>query len=145
MIIVGLDWARYKHDYLIMAPTGEILHRGRIPHNAAGLQELAATIEHYAGADHNVRVGIEMNDGALLAWLIDKGYAVFGIQPKSAQRARDIYRPSGRKDDPVDTFGLAEMVRLSGGRRDRVAIHGATCRKLSRAFGRRVDRSFSRS
>ncbi len=67
MIIVGLDWARYKHDYLLMASTGEILQRGRIPHNAAGLQELAARIEHHAGSDHNIRVGIEMNDGALLA------------------------------------------------------------------------------
>ena len=45
MIIVGLDWARSKHDYLLMAPTGEILQRGRIPHNTAGLQELAERIE----------------------------------------------------------------------------------------------------
>ena len=67
MIIVGLDWARCKHDYLLMTPTGEILQRGRIPHNATGLQELAARIEHHAGCDHNIRVGIEMNDGALLA------------------------------------------------------------------------------
>jgi len=116
MIIVGIDWGRCKHDYLLMAPTGEILQRGRITHNAAGLQELAARIELHAGSDDNIRVGIEMNDGALLAWLIEKGYTVFGIQPKSAQRARDIYRPSGGKDDPVDTFVLAEMVRLSGDR-----------------------------
>jgi transposase len=116
MIIVGIDWARCKHDYLLMAPTGEILQRGRIPHNAAGLQELAATIERHAGSDRNIRVGIEMNDGALLAWLIEKGYTVFGIQPKSSQRAREIYRPGGGKDDPVDTFVLAEMVRLSSDR-----------------------------
>ena len=116
MIIIGLDWARSKHDYLLMAPTGEILQRGRIPHNSTGLQELAARIEQYVGPDRDVRVGIEMNDGALLAWLIEKGYTVFGIQPKSAQRAREIYRPGGGKDDPVDTFVLAEVVRLSGDR-----------------------------
>jgi len=116
MIIVGLDWARSKHDYLLMAPTGEILQRGKIPHNAAGLQELAVAIEHHAGPDRDIRVGIETNDGALQAWLIEKGYTVFGIQPKSSQRAREIYRPSGGKDDSVDTFVLAEMVRLSGDR-----------------------------
>ncbi len=65
------------------------------------------------GLDRDVRVGMEMNDGALLAWLIEKGYTVFGIQPTSAQRSREIYRPSGGKDDPVDTFVLAEVVRLS--------------------------------
>jgi len=58
-------------------------------------------------------VGIEMNDGALLAWLLHSGYTVFGIQPKSAQRARDIYRPSGSKDDRIDAFVLAEFVRLN--------------------------------
>ena len=31
MIIVGIDWARCKHDYLLMAPTGQILQRGRSP------------------------------------------------------------------------------------------------------------------
>ncbi len=116
MIIIGLDWARSKHDYLLMAPTGEILQRGRIPHNTTGLQELAARIDRYVGSARDVRVGIEMNDGALLAWLMEKGYTVFGIQPKSAQRAREIYRPGGGKDDPVDTFVLAEVVRLSGDR-----------------------------
>ena len=116
MVIVGIDWARYKHDYLIMKPTGEILLQGSIPHNADGLQKLAEAIERYEPDHSNVQVAIEMNDGAILAWLIDKGYQVFGIQPKSAQRARDIYRPSGAKDDPIDTFVLAEMLRLKGGR-----------------------------
>jgi len=116
MVIVGIDWARYKHDYLIMEPTGEILQRGAIPHNADGLQKLADAIERHAPDNHDVQVAIEMNDGAILAWLIEQGYKVFGIEPKSAQRARDIYRPSGAKDDPIDTFVLAEMIRLKGGR-----------------------------
>ena len=92
MIIVGLDWARGKHDYLLMAPTGEILQWGRIPHNTTGLQELAERIDQHAGSDRDVRVGIEMNDGALLAWLMEKGHTVFGIQAKSSQRAREVYR-----------------------------------------------------
>ena len=116
MIIVGIDWARYKHDYLIMQSTGEILQRGKIPHNADGLQKLAEAIERHEPDHHDVQVAIEMNDGALLAWLIEQGYKVFGIQPKSSQRARDLYRPSGAKDDPIDTFVLAEMLRLRGGR-----------------------------
>jgi transposase len=116
MVIVGIDWARYKHDYLIMAPTGEILQRGTITHNADGLQNLADAIECHAPDNHDVQVAIEMNDGAILAWLIGQGYEVFGIQPKSSQRAREIYRPSGAKDDPIDTFVLAEMIRIKGGR-----------------------------
>jgi len=51
-----------------------------------------------------------------LAWLVTKGYTIFGIQPKSAQRARDIYRPSGSKDDSIDAFVLAEFVRVNADR-----------------------------
>ena len=59
---------------------------------------------------------MELNDGALLAWLVTKGYTIFGIQPKSAQRARDIYRPSGSKDDRIDAFVIAEFVRINADR-----------------------------
>ncbi|GAH42902.1 unnamed protein product, partial [marine sediment metagenome] len=93
MIIVGLDWSRYKHDFVIMDMQGKIVERGTIAHNANALEELAAGIDRHVNCATQVHVGLELNDGALLAWLVVKGYTVFGIQPKSAQRARDIYRP----------------------------------------------------
>ena len=51
----------------------------------------------------------------LLAWLLQQGYTVFGINPKSAQRARDRYRPAGGKDDASDAFILADMLRTDRG------------------------------
>ena len=113
MLIVGLDWSRGKHDYLLMTTKGDIIEQGAIPHSAEGLQELAARIEEQAHSPQEVRVGIEMNDGALLASPVHSGYTVFGIQPKSAQRARDIYRPSASKDDRIDAFVLAEFAGLN--------------------------------
>jgi transposase len=116
MIIVGLDWSRCKHDFVIMNLQGEILERGTIAHNTNALEELATRIEQHIDSAKHVRVGLELNDGALLAWLVTKGYTIFGIQPKSAQRARDIYRPSGSKDDKIDAFVLAEFVRVNAAR-----------------------------
>ena len=116
MIIVGLDWSRCKHDFVMMNLQGEILERGTIAHNTNALEELATRIEHRIDSAKQVRVGLELNDGALLAWLVTKGYTIFGIQPKSAQRARDIYRPSGSKDDRIDAFVLAEFVRVNADR-----------------------------
>ena len=112
MIIVGLDWSRYKHDFVLMNLQGDILERGAIAHNMNKLEELASMIEQHVDSANQVRVGLELNDGALLAWLATKGYTLFGIQPKSAQRARDIYRPSGSKDDKIDAFVLAEFFSL---------------------------------
>jgi len=116
MIVVGLDWSRCKHDFVLMNLHGDILERGTIAHNINKLEELAARIEQHVDSANQVRVGLELNDGALLAWLVAKGYTLFGIQPKSAQRARDIYRPSGSKDDKIDAFVLAEFVRINADR-----------------------------
>jgi len=116
MIIIGLDWSRYKHDFAIMDAQGNVVQRGTVAHNTEALEELAATIQHQVNSVEEVRVGLELNDGALLAWLVSKGYTIFGIQPKSAQRARDIYRPSGSKDDGIDAFVLAEFIRVNTNR-----------------------------
>lgn len=43
---------------------------------------------------------------------MDQGYIVCGINPKSAERARDRYRPSGAKDDKADAYILADLLRL---------------------------------
>jgi len=42
MIIVGLDWSRSKHDFVIMNPQGKVIERGAVAHNANALEELAA-------------------------------------------------------------------------------------------------------
>jgi len=116
MIILGLDWSRSKHDFVIMDPQGKVIERGAVAHNANALEELAAGVERHVSGVEQVHVGLELNNGALLAWLLVKGYSVFGIQPKSAQRFRDIYRPSGSKDDRIDAFVLAEFVRVNKSR-----------------------------
>lgn len=116
MIIVGLDWSRSKHDFVIMDLQGKVIERGAVAHNANALEELAASVERHVSSVEQVHVGLELNNGALLAWLVVKGYSVFGIQPKSAQRAREIYRPGGSKDDRIDAFVLAEFVRINIGR-----------------------------
>jgi len=109
MIIVGLDWSRSKHDFVIIDLQGKVIERGAVAHNAHALEEPAAMVEHHVSSVEQVHVGLELNNGALLAWLVVKGYSVFGIQPKSAQRFRDIYRPGGNKDDRIDAFVLVEL------------------------------------
>lgn len=115
MIILGIDWARCKHDLTLMQQDGQIIQRMQVTHDAAGLQQLAQAVAQYQPDPGNVRVAIEMHDGAMLAWLLNQGYTVYGINPKSAQRARDRYRPAGGKDDASDAFILADMLRTDRG------------------------------
>jgi len=93
MIFVGSDWARTKHDALIMDEHGAILLQIAISHSAEGLNDLAHTISDIEPEPAQVHVGIELHDGALLRCLLDQGYTVYAINPKSAERARDRLPP----------------------------------------------------
>ena len=112
MLFIGLDWARTKHDLIALDQNGNALLKLRLQHDPA---DLAATAQKIADLEPNatlVRVTIELHDGALLAWLLTQGYTVYGLNPKSADRAREQYRPSGGKDDATDAFVLADLTRV---------------------------------
>ena len=44
MLIVGIDWARYKHDAVLLNSTGKLLERITFPHTADGFGALADTV-----------------------------------------------------------------------------------------------------
>lgn len=115
MIYVGIDWGRTTHHVSVLDGAGQQLHRQAVNHNAEALAALARTLAGFEPDPAQVCVGIEQHDGALLHWLLAQGYALYPLNPKSAERARDRYRPAGGKDDRRDAFMLADTVRTDGG------------------------------
>ncbi len=115
MLIVGIDWSKSKHDVALMEPDGSVLQQLVVEHSLVGLEALARAIGRHESDRGEVRIAVEQYDGALLAWLRAQGYIVYGINPKSAQRARDRYRPAGAKDDRSDAYILADMLRQDRG------------------------------
>ena len=79
----------------------------------SGEQLCAVLLRAHAKRPADVAVAIELNEGLLLDWLLHQRYRVFGINPKSAARARDRYTPAGLKDDERDAWTLAEFLRTS--------------------------------
>ena len=51
-----------------------------------------------------VAVGIEVPRGAMVEGLLERGFAVFAINPKQLDRFRDRYTVAGAKDDRRDAF-----------------------------------------
>jgi len=115
MLIVGIDWSRSKHDAVLMDSDGQVLEQLVVRHSLEGLEALAQAIARREGSPAEVRVAVEQHDGALLAWLLAGGYVVYGVNPKSSERARDRYRPAGGKGDLSDAFILADMLRQDRG------------------------------
>jgi len=115
MIYLGIDWARESHRVVVLDEAGHRLLEASVEHSARGLSQLAQAVAELEPDPAQVRVGIELHNGSLLAWLVAQGYSVCPLNPKSAERARDRYRPSGAKDDAIDCFVLADAVRVDAG------------------------------
>ena len=104
MHYMGIDWATDKHDLCLMADDGCIISLFEIKHNLTGfnqLQDILVTLS-------DVRINIERSDGLLVAWLVQRGYAIHITPPHVLARRR----PSRAKDDKGDAFLLAHLLRL---------------------------------
>ena len=115
MIYVGIDWARDRHYVVVLDGSGTRLHEQFVAHTAEALAALADGLAGLEPDPAAVRVAIELHDGGLLAWLVERSYSIYPLNPKSADRARDRYRPAGGKDDRMDAFVLADTLRTDGG------------------------------
>src|SRR3990172_2144396 len=110
MLLVGIDWAESEHAACLLSEQGRVQRRLRIGHDVAGVDRLTAAIgevEPDAGA---VLVAIETAHGLLVAALLEAGYTVYAINPKSVERYRTRTRVSRAKTDPADAELLARIL-----------------------------------
>src|SRR5215469_12611769 len=112
-LCVGDDWAEDHHDIEVMAGSGEVLARRRLPEGVAGIGQLHELIGRFlpAGGDAEVQAGIGTDRGPWVAALIAAGYVVFPVNPLQASRYRGRHGVSGAKSDKLDAHVLADVVR----------------------------------
>ena len=100
----GFDWASDHHDVVVVDAHGTIVEDFRIEDTAEGWQQLKERLSKYS----DLAVTIETSSGAAVERLLAAGYAVYPINPKSAQRYRERKLPSGTKTDYVDAWSMAD-------------------------------------
>ena len=97
LVFVGVDWASDHHDVYVTNERSEKLGAFRIAHSVEGFDLLVKRLQALGAERSVVRVAIERPDGLLVAALLDQGYAVYPINPKSVDRYRDRHHTSGAK------------------------------------------------
>ncbi len=102
----GVDWGREFHQAALVDGRGKLVAERSFNHNGKGLSGLAEWIEKNAGGGA-VAVGIEIPHGPVVETLMERGLAVYSINPKQLDRFRDRHSPAGAKDDRLDAFVLA--------------------------------------
>lgn len=109
---VGIDWATQAHEVCILTADGEVVERRSVPHSGDGLADLADRLSRLTDGDcARVAVGIEVPHGAVVETLLERGFAVFSLNPKQLDRFRDRFSPAGAKDDRRDAYVLADSLR----------------------------------
>jgi transposase len=109
---VGIDWAWDEHTICVLDSEGEVIDRRTIQHSGAALAQLADVLEKLSGGNpSSVAIAIEMPRGAIVEYLVERGFAVYSLNPKQMDRFRDRHTVPGAKDDSRDAFVMADALR----------------------------------
>lgn len=111
VLLLGIDWADEKHDACLMDESGKVLGSFSFPHSQAGLEQLRDQVRALASEQTQVLCALETNHGLLVDFLLDQGWTVYPINPKSVDRYRDRTRVTRAKSDQLDAWLLADILR----------------------------------
>lgn len=108
-LFVGVDWASTEHQVCVLGPEGPI--QRAFAHDAEGLGAMVDWLCGQAATPQLVAVAIETPHGPVVEALMDRGVAVFSVNPKQLDRFRDRFSPAGAKDDRRDALVLASSLK----------------------------------
>jgi transposase len=106
----ALDWASDHHDVVLVDRAGTLVAEFRFAHTAAGWAEFTEKMAPYAGAP----LALETSSGPAVDQLLQHGWTLYPVNPKSAERYRERKCPSGTKTDRHDAWSLADALRTDG-------------------------------
>ena len=109
---VGIDWATQSHCVCLLDAEGKRVGQREFVHGGAGLAELCDWLfEKTQAAPGQIAVAIETPHGPVVEMLLERGFAVFAINPKQLDRFRDRFTVAGAKDDRRDAHVLGGSLR----------------------------------
>jgi transposase len=109
IVFVGVDWASTEHQVCLLDSKAAV--QKAFAHDAVGLGAMVDWLTGQAGDPEQIAVAIETPHGPVVEALMDRGIAVFAINPKQLDRFRDRFSPAGAKDDRRDALVLASSLR----------------------------------
>lgn len=110
MWFAGVDWADAHHDVMIIDDAGRKVGGRRVTHTPEGLTDLNDFLFSITGPERKEELAciIETTHGLLIASLLEAGYPVYPVNPKTVEHRRGA---AGAKTDKLDAYLLAKHGR----------------------------------
>ena len=108
MWFAGIDWADTHHDALVIDETGRQVGSRRVAHTKAGIEELKRFLLALVKTPDQLACIVETSQGLLITALLEAGFTVYPVNPKTVDRRRNA---AGVKTDAVDAYVLAKTGR----------------------------------
>lgn len=109
-VLIGLDWAKDKHDYCLLTPEGTY-EPGRVEQDDAKLRHW---LDQLAGRFAGCRLSICMEAGREpLLWRLENHDDVdlYVVNTATAARYRKTFTPSGDKNDQRDAASILDLLQ----------------------------------
>ena len=136
---VGIDWGEAEHHLCLLDATGQLTGRRMVAHTADAVHAALQWLREQTGvAPEAIAVAVETPRGVLVDSFVERGFAVFAINPKQLDRFRDRFSAGGAKDDPRDAHVAADALRTDPRAFRAVRVDDPVIIQL-RELGRLVD------
>ncbi len=106
MLFAGIDWSDQALDFHLRTREGKVLAEGTVRPNLEGLATLYGKLDVHAPSDQ-IGIAVETSHGAWIQSLLDHGYRIYPVNPKSADSFREALSANGNKSDAIDRKVLA--------------------------------------
>lgn len=110
MWYAGIDWADQHHDALVIDERGHQVGKLRLEHSPQGMARLNTWLQQIIGTEPKEQMAciIETTHGLLIASLLEAGWPVYPVNPRTVDRRRGAW---GAKTDTIDAYLLAKTGR----------------------------------
>lgn len=110
-LYVGIDWADEENVYQSQDEGSKERKRGTIKQTAEDLTEWIMAARQKIPVASRIAIALEQSRGGLIHFLQQFDFLIlYLINPKSLAKFREVFRPSGPKDDPDDSGCLLDLV-----------------------------------
>jgi transposase len=134
---VGIDWGSERHQLCLIDAVGQSRDEQPVEHTMEALQAyIIWMLTRTRAQPTRIAVAIETPRGAVVDTFLERGFAVFAINPKQLDRFRDRHSVAGAKDDRRDGWVLAHSLQTDRPAFRRLAVDDPLViqlRELSRA------------